>query len=199
MFADKLKSMEKEELIRFIKYIENLPPRRVKHNMVFNALDEALTLAITEEFNKETALEGLSKIQQKTIMSGALKFEGTQEEREKIQKIAKVYSIARVCHEANKAWCMLVGDYSQKHWDEAEEWQLESAIKGVEYRLANPSAGEDSQHNAWMEEKINNGWVYGETKDAELKTHPCIVPFDQLPTHQKKKDKLFCAIVDALK
>ncbi len=69
MFADKLKSMEKEELIRFIKYIENLPPPRVKQNVALKALDALWTSVITEEFNKETALEGLSKIQQKTIMS----------------------------------------------------------------------------------------------------------------------------------
>ena len=30
------------------------------------------------------------------------------------------------------------------------------------------------------------------------KTHPCMVPFDQLPEWQQKKDKLFLAIVRAL-
>jgi hypothetical protein len=110
-----------------------------------------------------------------------------------------ILCIAKVCHQANKAWCETTGDNSQKDWNEAEEWQRDSAIKGVEYRLANPSAGKDAQHNAWMADKINNGWVYGEVKDAEAKTHPCIVPFEQLPEFQQKKDALFCAIVDALK
>lgn len=50
-----------------------------------------------------------------------------------------------------------------------------------------------------MKEKIGAGWGYGEVKDANAKTHPCIVPFDQLPEFQRKKDALFCAIVDALK
>ena len=50
-----------------------------------------------------------------------------------------------------------------------------------------------------MQEKINDGWVYGEVKDAEKKTHPCIVPFEELPEFQQKKDALFCAIVDSLK
>jgi hypothetical protein len=48
-------------------------------------------------------------------------------------------------------------------------------------------------------DNIKDGWVYGEVKDAEKKTHPCLVPFDQLPLFQQKKDKLFCAIVDALR
>lgn len=111
----------------------------------------------------------------------------------------KISGIAVVCHQANKAWCEENGDNSQKDWDNAEQWQRESAIKGVNFRLDNPSAGEDSQHNAWMADKVNDGWVYGEKKDATAKTHPCIVPFNQLPEFQQKKDKLFCAIVDALK
>jgi hypothetical protein len=107
--------------------------------------------------------------------------------------------IAPICHEANKVWCEANGDHSQKHWNEAEQWQRDSAIKGVEFRIKNPDAGHDAQHNAWMQDKINDGWVYGQKKDTEAKTHPCIVPFDQLPEFQQKKDALFAAIVDALK
>lgn len=115
------------------------------------------------------------------------------------QEQAKIVSIAKVCHQANKAWCEVVGDNSQKDWDEAEQWQRDSAVKGVQFKIDNPDAGHDAQHNSWMQEKVDAGWVYGETKDAEAKTHPCIVPFDQLPEFQQKKDALFCAIVEALK
>lgn len=111
----------------------------------------------------------------------------------------KAEMIAVVCHEANKAWCEKNGDYSQKSWNEAENWQRESAVKGVEFRLNNPDAGHDAQHNAWMKEKIEQGWIYGTKKDADAKTHPCIVPFEQLPKFQQQKDALFCAIVDSLK
>lgn len=118
---------------------------------------------------------------------------------EKKMKISDhIIQIANVCHQANKAWCESVNDYSQKDWIDAPEWQRESAVKGVIFRIDHPEAREDSQHNAWMSDKIKNGWVYGEKKDAEAKTHPCIVPFDQLPEFQQKKDKLFCAIVDSL-
>ncbi len=107
--------------------------------------------------------------------------------------------IAKCCHQANKAWCEGNGDNSQKDWDEADQWQRDSAIKGVGFKLENPEAGDDAQHNAWCADKVKDGWVYGEVKDAEAKTHPCLVPFDQLPEFQRKKDALFCAIVDALK
>ena len=132
-------------------------------------------------------------------MSGDVKFEGTQEEWDALVKKNRITTIAMACHEANKVWCMSEGDYSQKHWNEAEEWQRDSAIKGVEFRLNNPDAKHDAQHNAWMADKVNDGWVYGISKDAEKKTHPCIVPFEQLPLFQQKKDAMFCAIVDALK
>lgn len=107
--------------------------------------------------------------------------------------------LAIMCHQSNKEWCEQNGDYSQKNWSEAEQWQRDSAIKGVQFRIDNPDAKEDTQHNAWMQDKINDGWVFGEIKDAEKKTHHCIVPFNKLPEFQQKKDKLFCAIVDALK
>ena len=115
------------------------------------------------------------------------------------QVVSDLTFIAKVCHEANKAYCESIGDYSQKSWDEAEEWQRESAVKGVLYRLNNPEAPKSAQHDAWMNDKINSGWIYGEVKDAEKKTHPCIVPYNDLPIEQQKKDALFQAIVDALK
>jgi hypothetical protein len=111
----------------------------------------------------------------------------------------EVVEIAKVCHQANKAWCEAKGDNSQKDWEEAEDWQRQSAITGVIFRLSNPNAGKDAQHNAWMQDKINDGWVYGDIKDSVAKTHPCIVEFEKLPEFQQKKDALFCAIVDSLK
>jgi hypothetical protein len=111
----------------------------------------------------------------------------------------EVVEIAKVCHQANKAWCEAKGDNSQKDWEEAEDWQRQSAITGVIFRLSNPNAGKDAQHNAWMQDKINDGWVYGHIKDTVAKTHPCIVEFELLSEFQQKKDALFCAIVDSLK
>ena len=109
-----------------------------------------------------------------------------------------IINVARVCHEANRAWCLAHKDVSQKEWDNAEPWQRDSAIKGVEFALANPNAPASAQHDAWMADKIRDGWKHGEVKDSAAKTHPCIVPFEQLPDHQQKKDHLFRAIVATL-
>lgn len=106
--------------------------------------------------------------------------------------------IAKVCHQANKAWCEANEDFSQKDWDSAEQWQKDSAVKGVEFRKENPDSPESSQHDAWMADKVKDGWIYGKVKDTDKKTHPCIVPFHELPVFQQKKDKLFQSIVDSL-
>lgn len=106
-----------------------------------------------------------------------------------------VEDIARVCHEANRAYCIALGDDSQLPWDDAPGWQKESAIKGVRFILDNDNATPADSHNSWMLEKARDGWVYGEVKDPEKKTHPCFVPYEQLPVEQRAKDHIFGAIV----
>jgi hypothetical protein len=110
-----------------------------------------------------------------------------------------IEAIARVCHAVNAALCSSFGDHSQKPWEQAEQWQRDSAIKGVQFRLDNPNALESAQHDAWMKDKLDQGWKYGPVKDAVKKEHPCLVPFEQLPPEQRAKDALFCAVVDSLK
>lgn len=110
-----------------------------------------------------------------------------------------IEAIAIMCHQANKAWCDVNGDTSQPDWWEAPDWQKDSAIMGVEFHLDNPSAGDSSSHDSWMAQKERDGWVYGDVKDPLAKTHPCLVPFEDLPTVDQKKDALFRSIVHALK
>lgn len=107
-----------------------------------------------------------------------------------------VEQIARVCHEANRGWCEANGDTSQVPWADAPEWQRESAIKGVALALA--GATSEELHLGWCQEKLDAGWRYGPVKDAEAKTHPCLLSYADLPEEQRRKDALFGAIVDAL-
>lgn len=110
-----------------------------------------------------------------------------------------VEEIAQVCHEINMAYCDALGDTSQVPWDKAEDWQKESSITGVKYLLSTPYAQADALHKSWLSEKAMAGWVYGPVKDAEKKTHPCIVPFEELPVEQQAKDHLFRQTVLSLK
>jgi RyR domain len=108
-------------------------------------------------------------------------------------------AIAAVCHEANRVWCAADGDLTQPFWADAPAWQQDSAMNGVEGILIHDNGPEDS-HISWLAEKERTGWVYGEVKnpDANPPTHPCIVPYADLPPEQKKKDHLFVGIVKAL-
>lgn len=103
----------------------------------------------------------------------------------------QITAAAMAAHEANRAYCASIGDDSQKPWDDSPERQQASAIAGVRYLIDNPDSPETAQHDAWSKAKETDGWVFGETKDAEKKTHPCLVPFDQLPPEQQEKDRIF--------
>lgn len=107
--------------------------------------------------------------------------------------------IAMLAHEANRAYCMGLGDLSQLVWDEAPDWQKESAIAGVNMHLANPNATPEDSHASWLAQKVADGWIYGPVKDAEKKEHPCCVPYDALPESQRAKDYIFRGVVHAAK
>lgn len=107
--------------------------------------------------------------------------------------------IAQVAHAINAAYCCSLGDESQPKWDEAPEWQKQSALNGVAMHIANPSATPEQSHENWLKHKQAEGWTFGEEKDVEAKTHPCMLPYAELPQEQKSKDYLFRAVVHALK
>lgn len=110
-----------------------------------------------------------------------------------------VEEIAQICHEANRVHCIANGDSSQPHWEDAAEWKRSSAVDGVRFSLNYPMASPSAQHDSWSRKKFLEGWTYGPVKDEVRKKHPCLVPYDQLPEHQKTKDKIFQGIVNALK
>lgn len=108
-----------------------------------------------------------------------------------------IFMLAAIAHAVNAAYCKAIGDNSQADWDNAPQWQKDSVANGVRHMLANPDATPEQMHESWLLEKEKAGWVYGEVKDEKLKTHPCILPYDELPTTQRVKDYLFQAVVKA--
>lgn len=107
--------------------------------------------------------------------------------------------IARVCHEANRGYQAAVpteGIPVAPAWDEFPEDQRRGVISGVELALG--GATPEGLHQNWCAEKRAEGWAYGEAKDAEAKTHPCLVDYSDLPPEQRLKDSIFLAIVTAL-
>lgn len=109
----------------------------------------------------------------------------------------KIEQIAELCHETNAAYCRALGDLSQMPWPAAPHWQQQSAINGVKFHLANPTATEAASHESWLDEKLKDGWKYGPIKNQGTREHPCFVPFTALPAEQQVKDALFKGVVDA--
>ena len=108
---------------------------------------------------------------------------------------ASIEAIAKACHEANREYCQSIGDDSQPPWDDAPDWQKASAIAGVQAVISNPSMTPEDSHNSWLMMKAAKGWVYGEVKDPEAKTHPCMVDYADLPEEHKRKDAIFLRTV----
>ena len=109
-----------------------------------------------------------------------------------------VVQIAKVCHEANRSYCESIGDFSQTSWNDAPEWQKQSAIFGVLYHQQYPDSKPEDSHKSWFKQKEADGWKYGKVKDADKKEHPCIVDYEKLPKEQQLKDDFFLTIVRAM-
>lgn len=112
------------------------------------------------------------------------------------QRELKIEACARAAHEANRAYCLALGDESQSSWDEAPDWQKSSARNGVLGVLQ--GNGPEESHIGWLAEKKQDGWKYGPVKDPSKKEHPCFVPYSELPPEQRKKDDIFVAVVRAV-
>lgn len=106
--------------------------------------------------------------------------------------------IAQVAHAANAALSQATGDDSHTTWDRLPPEVQEHFLRGVLLVWRTPGITAQDIHDFWMEEHIRLGWRLGPVKDRELKTHPSLIPFDQLDAIEQAKDRLFIAIVSAL-
>ncbi len=44
-------------------------------------------------------------------------------------------------------------------------------------------------HDVWAQGRIAEGWTYGEQRDDKQKTHPCLVPYEELPDAEREYDR----------
>ncbi len=47
----------------------------------------------------------------------------------------------------------------------------------------------ENVHDLWAQNRISQGWKYGEKRDDELKTTPCLVPYSELSEEEKVYDR----------
>lgn len=44
-------------------------------------------------------------------------------------------------------------------------------------------------HEVWAAGRMAEGWIYGEVRDDARKTHPCLLPYEELPESEKEYDR----------
>ena len=113
----------------------------------------------------------------------------------------RVELLSAACHSAWYAYTVLALGEDGEPWESASEWQKESIADAVQFWDVECAAFPENtpleekvkllaplSHENWMDYKSDDGWVYGDVKDPEKKTHPCMVPYDKLPHDQRMKD-----------
>ena len=58
----------------------------------------------------------------------------------------EIEDIAAIAHNANRVYCQRIGDFSQPIWEEAPQWQKDSAIAGVKTCLEDPTITPEKSH-----------------------------------------------------
>jgi hypothetical protein len=107
-------------------------------------------------------------------------------------------AVARTVHEALRAWAGAHGQHDIPAWDDAPDWMHASTRESVLHALGPGAPDGRAQHEQWLAQKMHAGWTYGPVKDAAAKTHPLMVPFDNLPDWERRKDALINALARAL-
>lgn len=53
----------------------------------------------------------------------------------------------------------------------------------------------ENAHNVWARMRIDDGWTHGMRRDDDLKLHPCLVHYRELPESEKKYDRALASEV----
>ena len=84
-----------------------------------------------------------------------------------------------------------------------EAWSKRDAAFRAQFRdviamMCGPDRKSDPEelHNDWWEKYKEMGWVYGPERDPVKKTHPDMVPFDQLGWEERNKDEVFVRLCE---
>lgn len=134
------------------------------------------------------------------ILSEAKIFENYlsgSEERDTKQNIS--FSLAAsVAHEAIRALQIANNEEGiALPWYDVSKDIRDSCVIGVKRVWDNPDITVEELHDSWVKTKTEQGWKYGPVRNAELKEHHCLVPYDQLSAYDKSKDLIFLNVVKA--
>lgn len=109
-----------------------------------------------------------------------------------------VWSVARVVHAALREYESLTHGDDNPPWDELSDEIRWAYIHGVLNVNERADITPEELHENWVENKLRHGWTYGLVKNFLTKTHPCLVPYEELSTVEKGKAILFIAVAKTL-
>ena len=61
--------------------------------------------------------------------------------------------------------------------------QLSDELNGLVEAMAK------NVHDVWAQSRIEQGWTYGPERNDQLKYHPCLVAYEELPDVEKAYDR----------
>ena len=47
----------------------------------------------------------------------------------------------------------------------------------------------ENTHDVWAKGRFDDGWTFGSVRSDELKQHPCLIPYGELPECEKEYDR----------
>ena len=105
--------------------------------------------------------------------------------------------VARYATELNRTVRMMDGQDAGPPFTELEKLDSEkyqgvrAAVRHALYSSCCGGPNPIEQHNAWVYAKLKLGWTYGTREDKNKKTHPCLLPYDELSVIDRFKDVVF--------
>lgn len=81
-------------------------------------------------------------------------------------------------------------DVDMKNIGVMSDERKRSLIGGTEFILSHPDVTPEDNHESWMRAKAEQGYVYGPILDVEKKTHPSMIPYEELSDVEKRKDEM---------
>lgn len=102
-----------------------------------------------------------------------------------------VYEAARLAAAASKALIV------PARWDDREAAFRTQFLEVIERQCGERrSSSPEELHGSWVQAYIEMGWVHGDIYDQGEKTHPDLVPYDQLGQLEQDKDAVFVALCE---
>ena len=66
---------------------------------------------------------------------------------------------------------------------DSSDVQLPAELNGLIEKMS------ENVHEVWAQTRLSQGWVYGAERNDAAKTHPCLVPYEELSEDEKTYDR----------